>query len=401
MKRKRGLYGAGTIDESGSNSYRLRYRIDGKRFSATVRGTKGEAVAKLRELLRSGDTGEHVEPDRITVAAWIDHWMKSGAPGRRRKPVGRRTIERYAQLMRVHVVPELGNRALQKLQSTEIDHLYRGLESKKISPRTAHHVHVVFGACLGAAVRSGILQNSPMERALKIPAPGEANHGDVVDGQQLAALVQGFKGSPLYPIVAVAAFTGARLREVTALRWEDVDLTISRAVEETKGYRGIKAPKTERGLRTFKIDDGLAKMLVAHRENQQRLVAGLPDSADVDLSLIRLPAGALLFPGGDGTDLTKLRDGRAVSRTFKRRAKRLGFSAKLRWHDLRGSHETALLDAGVPLHVVAGRCGHDPAVLLRSLPSARRRRTRRRRMQLPSCRPACWVRNKVLGRTWV
>jgi integrase len=38
----------------------------------------------------------------------------------------------------------------------------------------------------------------------------------------------------------------------------------------------------------------------------------------------------------------------------------------LRFHDLRGSHETALLDAGEPVHVVAARCGHDPAVLLKS-----------------------------------
>jgi integrase len=35
-------------------------------------------------------------------------------------------------------------------------------------------------------------------------------------------------------------------------------------------------------------------------------------------------------------------------------------------HDLRGTHETLLLDAGVPVHVVAARCGHDPAVLLRT-----------------------------------
>jgi integrase len=34
-------------------------------------------------------------------------------------------------------------------------------------------------------------------------------------------------------------------------------------------------------------------------------------------------------------------------------------------HDLRGTHETLLLDRGVPVHVVAARCGHDPAVLLR------------------------------------
>jgi integrase len=44
--------------------------------------------------------------------------------------------------------------------------------------------------------------------------------------------------------------------------------------------------------------------------------------------------------------------------------RKLGFP-KLRFHDLRGSHDTILLDKGVPLHVVAARCGHDPAVLLR------------------------------------
>ena len=46
------------------------------------------------------------------------------------------------------------------------------------------------------------------------------------------------------------------------------------------------------------------------------------------------------------------------------RARQRGFD--LRFHDLRGSHETLLLDAGVPVHVVAARCGHDPAVLLHS-----------------------------------
>jgi integrase len=54
-----------------------------------------------------------------------------------------------------------------------------------------------------------------------------------------------------------------------------------------------------------------------------------------------------------------------VTATFVREAARLGFP-KLRLHDLRGSRETLLLDRGVPVHVVAARCGHDPAVLLRS-----------------------------------
>ena len=171
--------------------------------------------------------------------------------------------------------------------------------------------------------------------------------------------------------MATAALTGARLREVIALRWTDVDLTnrvitVSRAIEEVRGHRGTKGPKTENGHRTFMIDAGLATLLAAHRERQQRLVAGIPDGVEVDLSLVKLPAEALLFPGGDGTNLTRFRCGRAVSRVFKRQAVKLGFPANLRWHDLRGSHETVLLDAGSPVHVVAARCGHDPAELLRS-----------------------------------
>jgi integrase len=50
---------------------------------------------------------------------------------------------------------------------------------------------------------------------------------------------------------------------------------------------------------------------------------------------------------------------------FVRHARKLGFKG-LRFHDLRGSHETALLDAGVPVHTVAASCGHDPATLLRT-----------------------------------
>src|SRR5262249_33780328 len=75
----------------------------------------------------------------------------------------------------------------------------------------------------------------------------------------------------------------------------------------------------------------------------------------------------LIFPSpaGNGDDLTRPRDARSVTKHFILRARKLGFP-KLRFHDLRGTHETLLLDAGVPVHVVAARCGHDPAILLRT-----------------------------------
>jgi len=70
-----------------------------------------------------------------------------------------------------------------------------------------------------------------------------------------------------------------------------------------------------------------------------------------------------MLPNLNGGDTP--RSPRAVSTLFKYLVKKFGLP-KLRFHDLRGSHETALLDAGVPVHTVAKRCGHDAATLLRS-----------------------------------
>lgn len=373
-RRTRRDRGDGGIDPRGPDTWRLRYRVDHRRFSKTFHGTSADARKELRRLIRSGDTGEHVAPDRITLKQWIERWLVAGAPGRRKKRVGRRTLERYGELLRCHVVPTLGERPLQQLQATEIDDLYTKLEGK-ISPRTAHHVHTVLGACLGTAVRKGLLATSPLARAEKVPSPGESDHGMILEQDELRTLLEGFKGLVLFPIVAVAAFTGARRNEILALRWTDLNvanktLRIERAVEQVrKQPLTLKGPKTERGKRTITIDDGLIDILLAVREKHLRIKAGVPDGAVVDLSLMKLPEDALMFPSspaaGEDFAFSKLRNPGNTTKEFVRKAGRLGF-AGLGLHDLRGTHETLLLDAGVPVHVVASRCGHDPAVLLRA-----------------------------------
>src|SRR5262249_22922968 len=242
--------GDGAIDARAPNTFRLRYRIKGQRFSVTFRGTLQEARKELRRPLRSGDTGEHVAPGKITLGQWAQQWLAAGAPGRRQRRVGARSLVRYCQLLRCHVVPALGARPLQALQAVEIDRLYQQLEGR-LAPFTAHLVHTVFCACLNCAVRKGMLGQSPLIRAERIPSPGESDHGTVLDQEQLHVLLDGFKGSALFPIVCVAAFTGMRRSEILALQWSDLDekaktLRIERAVEAV-GNRplAIKGPKTE------------------------------------------------------------------------------------------------------------------------------------------------------------
>ena len=117
------------------------------------------------------------------------------------------------------------------------------------------------------------------------------------------------------------------------------------------------------------IDDDTLAWLRAELERHLRILAGVPDAASVDLSLVKLPDGALMFPKppapGESFALSALRNPRNSAKEFVRKATALGFSG-LRLHDLRGTHETHLLDRGMSPAAVAQRCVHDPATILRS-----------------------------------
>ena len=275
------------------------------------------------------------------------------------------TYERYERIFVHHIIPKFGALPLQKITAGDVDKLYAGF---MMAPGTAELVHRVLKACFASAVKKKLRTDNPVTDAEK-PATEAREDGVVLDEAELARLVQGFRGHSLYGVVAVAAFTGMRRNEILALRWLDVDLeggtiSVSRNVEDTEAQgRRIGTPRSKAGHRSFQIDPGLVGLLRMERERALRLVAGIPDGAEIDLSLVRLPDGALVFPA-IGADLTAIRSPAGVTTLFIRRARRLGF-ANLSIHDLRGSHETALLDKGVPIHVVAKRCGHDPAVLLR------------------------------------
>jgi integrase len=382
-KRK---YGVGNIEPRGEGVFRLRYSIGGRRFKKTIEAAnRSEAQKELRRLLKAGDDGDHVEPSKLTVGQWVDQWLAVGAPGRKRKKVGQRTLERYGQLLRTHIKPALGDKQLQQLRAPDVDRLYVDIAAKgEIAPRTAHHLHVVFGACLATVHRKGMIPTNPMSRVEQIPnaepqvlEEGEESDdiGEGVTDTELATLVAGFATSNLYPVVVLAAATGARRGELLAFRWTDLDvvkktLKVERALEQTAkfGLR-LKPPKTRRGKRVIDLDQAAVDLLLRERGRHQRIMAGVPDGVDVDLSLIKLPAGALMFPAlpeaGEDVDLGKWRNPRNFSKEFARKADLLGFG-RIRFHDLRGIHATALLDANQPINRVAERLGDDPAVVLRN-----------------------------------
>jgi hypothetical protein len=142
-------YGTGHIEPRGPGTWRLRYRVGGKRCSVMTTGTRMEAQRKLREILAAADAGEVATPARVTLARWVDQWLlllrRGEANGvRRRGLVSPRSSERYHELLASYVLPRLRDVPLQKItpaqltrSMSDLKQPYRRLRSGTYTPPSA------------------------------------------------------------------------------------------------------------------------------------------------------------------------------------------------------------------------------------------------------------------------
>lgn len=157
------------------------------------------------------------------------------------------------------------------------------------------------------------------------------------------------RGHRHIPLWTLAASTGMRRGELLGLRWRDVDLKAQRlSVRQTiisVGYEVIRSdPKTAKGARTIDLDGHTVRALRAHRAEQrlERQLLALPEYGE-----------GLVFCRENGEpyhpDL--------VRQSFERRVSASAVP-RIRFHDLRHTHATLMLQAGVRPKVVSERLGH-------------------------------------------
>jgi integrase len=241
--RRRRSPGEGSVwpytTKAGEKRYAIGYVVehpDGTRRSVTRRrgphgekwATRKEAAAALRAVLTDAAKGEHVNPSRQPLGAYLDEWLD----GLRLRPG---TIASYRRSLRVHVVPAIGAVPLASLTTARISAMYRELERsgradikepRGLSPRTVRYCHTILSAALAAAVRERRLARNPAAD-VKPPTAREAKAPEMHcwTAGQLAEFLRWAAGrSEHYPLWHVLAAAGMRRGEALALRWRDVSL---------------------------------------------------------------------------------------------------------------------------------------------------------------------------------
>jgi integrase len=356
----------GHIQQRGKNSFRLKFdagRDDktGKRKTqfVTFRGNKRQAQTKLAELIAAVAQEKYVEPSKVTVAQYVrdrvDQWESAG-------DISARTAARYRELVENQIVPHIGPKMIQKLRTTDIEDWHATLRTSGradgkggLAPRTIGHAHRV----LGKALRDGLRLELVIKNVMGLQSAPKVDDDEMVIVKDVPALVESLRGHRLFVPAMVSLFTGMRIGEVLALRWGRVDLDrmviqVREALEETKAH-GVrfKAPKTRAGRRDITLPDLLVETLREFRKERLEL--------QVKLGAGKLLDDALLFVGIDGV----LPSQKRYSKAWSDLADQLEMP-DVAFHNLRHTHASQLIDAGVDIVTISKRLGHaKPDITLR------------------------------------
>lgn len=325
--------------------YEVRYRdADGRQRTKGGFRRKRDAEAFAVDVESSRQQGTLIPHGRASVrldevaAAWLES-IES-----RRKP---KTVEGYERLLHVHVLPAFGSRRVGTITYADVDRFVRSVEALGRRPGTVRNAFYVLKMVLDYAIRDGILRVNPC-RDIDLPSPQSPEMLFLTGGQvrTLASAIDE-RWAALGPyglLVDTAAFTGLRAGELAALRMSSLDLRRGtvRVVSSASIVRGRRVegpPKSRAGRRTVIVNRALCDSLRSHLGDRL------------------LDRDALVFTEADGTPL---KFGSFYSQRFKPavRAVLPEHLHRLRFHDLRHTYASLLVEQGAHPKEMAELMGH-------------------------------------------
>jgi integrase len=284
--------------------------------------------------------GQPAAPTAGTVAQLLDQWFENTvadlSPKSAREDRG--YIDRY-------LVRALGPILVARLRTEDIDRFYRelrrrgGRNDKPLAPATVKKAYGILHRALEQAVRWGWIRHNLAADAqvpripvtdIKPPRPD--------DVARLFALADE-QDPDLATFILLAAATGARRSELTALRWQDVDATarsISIARGIVAGPEGLVEKDTKtHAARRIALDSSTVRVLERHRSEARARAEACGSTLTADAFVFSREADGSLPWRPDST-----------SRAFTRLTRKADLGT-VRLHDLRHYVATRLLGAGV------------------------------------------------------
>lgn len=316
-----GTWGAVRVEPAPAG-FRARARFrdyDGKTRDVERTGrTKGAARNALTEALaeRSAPAAEEITADtRIEelAALWSEEIRAAGRADATRR--------RYRETLDNYVLPALGSLRIREVTVSRVDRFLK-TTTEKVGGPTAKLCRSVLSGMMGMAVRHDAAEANPLRDVAPItiakPEPRALTADEVrtvreaVHKYQNAPRRGRYASQDLLPLVDLLLATGARIGELLAARWSEVDLEAGRLTlsgtivwTDEKPAKLIRQdhPKTSTSRRTLTLPSFAVDSLMAHRVtvtagNKLDLVFPSANGTPRDAASFRKQLGKALKPAG-------------------------------------------------------------------------------------------------------
>lgn len=317
----------------------------GKRKQKTQSGfrTKKEAQAALAELVNNVEKGSYIEPNKQKLSDFAIEYLEKSYKNK----VKVSTYERTYSVLLNQIIPWFGNTHLKDIDQFLIHQFFDDKIKEGFSSAYIRRMNELIRMLLRVAYKWELI---PKDIASLIESPRlEKKEMKVWSIAQVNEFLNHTKHSRYYPVFYLAAYTGMRKGEILGLTWDDVDfdaktIKVNRTLYKIKGEFLLHEPKTRHSIRTIYIDDDLIKVLKKQKaqQNIERMkYRGVYKEHNM---VFAQESGEYVFPS-------------AANILFLRFIRQTDLP-RIRFHDLRHTHATILLQMGINPKVVADRLGH-------------------------------------------
>ena len=320
--------------------YRARITIKGKRYTKAGFTTKRGAREWIDRLKKSKIEGTLSDPNGITFSAYAKHFIDH-QHGLEHK---RKTIEGYESILSYHLLPYFKNKRIRSITTIDVNIFFDSLAKEGLAVKTKRNIRNVLNGIMVLAVQENVIGFNPLT---KIPVFRETKKENrrALTGEEVRQLLHALDAyyekkknyknvnMLIYPYVYLAIYTGARRGELCALTWDDIDVekctvSINKSINE---HLDIEVPKTTNAYRVNVIPKDVMAKLLPFKDSKCNKV-------------FHTCTGEYIKPSN-------------IARAFRNILK---FSAlpHICLHELRHTHATLALQAGVPITDISKQLGH-------------------------------------------
>lgn len=352
-----------SIQKRGENSWRLTVNAgkdaNGKyvRHCKTVRcRTKKEAEIELAKFQIEVEAGEYIAPEKLTLNAFIHEWKEKYAI----KELETKTMSIYLRILEKRILPIIGHFRLDQIKPMHIVSLLSDLgkegsrqDGKEgvLSSGSIQYVYRVLKNIFSRAVEWRIIKSNPVA---DVKSPKVVyKESEVYDENEIQLLFQVLESEPFHwrMLITLALTTGLRRGELVGLEWKHIDLESGTIIVKQSianfinGKPIIKVPKTKKSLRKISLSDGVHSELREYYKFCVQDWDNLKETRDEEHFFVFFNQyGRAFYP-------------ESPYLWFR------GFLTKhklkyIRFHDLRHTSATLLINKGVHAKIISERLGH-------------------------------------------